>query len=195
MAEVAEYWWQGRKFKHPETEHMVQFKSLPLEEQKRLNEGVKNKKEDTGKIRPTSEVPSWKQVLKGRPISYGYDGSHITDLEPEARKEVEKEVEKGNLAYETFKATWKGDSLSGTLFYNPKQEGAKERAQLFKEHQEKSHGNTNDIVLGLLLGYGKKNVDAFVGKWNNKDIAWEQARKILPNIEQYFEPDKNLYIK
>jgi hypothetical protein len=36
-------WWEGRKFKHPETGHMVIFKSLPLQEQKRLNELIKNK--------------------------------------------------------------------------------------------------------------------------------------------------------
>jgi hypothetical protein len=43
MGEVTNYWWQGRKFKHPATGHMVNFKSLPLEEQKRLNALIKQK--------------------------------------------------------------------------------------------------------------------------------------------------------
>lgn len=30
-------WWSGKKFHHPATNNMVQFKSLPIEEQKRLN--------------------------------------------------------------------------------------------------------------------------------------------------------------
>ena len=34
-------WWQGRKFKHPDTGHMVLFKSLPLQTQKDLNEQMK----------------------------------------------------------------------------------------------------------------------------------------------------------
>lgn len=42
MADVT-YWWQGRKFKHPETGHMVKFKSLPLETQRQLNDKVKSK--------------------------------------------------------------------------------------------------------------------------------------------------------
>ncbi len=43
MGEVTKYWWEGRKFKHPMTGHMVNFKSLPLEEQKRLNSLIKQK--------------------------------------------------------------------------------------------------------------------------------------------------------
>lgn len=31
------YWWSGKTFPHPTTRNQVQFKSLPLEEQKRLN--------------------------------------------------------------------------------------------------------------------------------------------------------------
>ena len=34
---VSKPWWSGKKFRHPDTNNMVQFKSLPLEEQKRLN--------------------------------------------------------------------------------------------------------------------------------------------------------------
>jgi len=38
---VAKSWWQGRRFKHPETGHMVMFKSLPLPTQKELNQQFK----------------------------------------------------------------------------------------------------------------------------------------------------------
>jgi len=34
-------WWENRKFKHPETGHMVKFKSLPLPTQKELNDQMK----------------------------------------------------------------------------------------------------------------------------------------------------------
>lgn len=34
---VSKPWWSGKTFRHPETNNMVRFKSLPLEEQKRLN--------------------------------------------------------------------------------------------------------------------------------------------------------------
>ncbi|MDO8641097.1 MAG: hypothetical protein Q7R33_06095 [Nitrosarchaeum sp.] len=36
-------WWSGKKFRHPETNNKVNFKSLPLEEQRRLNEMYKSK--------------------------------------------------------------------------------------------------------------------------------------------------------
>jgi tRNA nucleotidyltransferase/poly(A) polymerase len=42
MSDVIQYWWQGRRFKHPETNHMVLFKSLPLGEQVRLNNLMKD---------------------------------------------------------------------------------------------------------------------------------------------------------
>jgi hypothetical protein len=45
MNAVTKYWWEGRKFKNPTTGKMVNFKSLPLEEQKRLNQQVNKKKE------------------------------------------------------------------------------------------------------------------------------------------------------
>jgi len=58
IIDVMAKWWEGRKFKHPTTEHMVLFKSLPTEEQKRLNDMVKEKKvkEDTEKIKKSPEV-------------------------------------------------------------------------------------------------------------------------------------------
>jgi len=58
IIDVMAKWWEGRKFKHPTTEHMVLFKSLPIEEQKRLNDMVKEKKvkEDTEKIKKSPEV-------------------------------------------------------------------------------------------------------------------------------------------
>jgi len=33
-------WWEKRRFKHPETGHLVLFKSLPLETQRELNRKV-----------------------------------------------------------------------------------------------------------------------------------------------------------
>lgn len=40
---IAVSWWSGKTFTHPETRHRVKFKSLPIEEQKRLNELHKKK--------------------------------------------------------------------------------------------------------------------------------------------------------
>ncbi len=60
MKRIAEYWWEGRQFKHPETGHMVQFKSLPLEEQKRLNDKVKSKDEQEAPKPKAPEVPKSK---------------------------------------------------------------------------------------------------------------------------------------
>lgn len=37
FAKQTKAWWSGKKFRHPDTNNFVQFKSLPLEEQKRLN--------------------------------------------------------------------------------------------------------------------------------------------------------------
>lgn len=39
---MAKPWWSGKKFRHPKTNNMVVFKSLPPEEQKRLN-AMRNK--------------------------------------------------------------------------------------------------------------------------------------------------------
>jgi len=41
----ADSWWEGRKFKHPETNNVVRFKSLPGDEQRRLTELVIKQKE------------------------------------------------------------------------------------------------------------------------------------------------------
>jgi hypothetical protein len=57
MVTVVGEWWEGRKFKHPQTGHMVLFKSLPLEEQKRLNEEIK--KDDEG-VKPQQQKPQQK---------------------------------------------------------------------------------------------------------------------------------------
>jgi len=42
-------WWSGMKFRHPESNNLVKFRSLPIEKQKRLNilHKEKSKKEDT----------------------------------------------------------------------------------------------------------------------------------------------------
>ena len=50
-------WWEGRKFKHPETENMVQFTSLPIEEQKKLNEQVKKQQPEEKTKGPKKEEP------------------------------------------------------------------------------------------------------------------------------------------
>jgi len=55
ILDVVAKWWEGRKFKHPETEHMVLFKSLPVDEQKRLNDMVKEKKKEKTKEKPKEE--------------------------------------------------------------------------------------------------------------------------------------------
>ncbi|MDO8640878.1 MAG: hypothetical protein Q7R33_04990 [Nitrosarchaeum sp.] len=38
-----EHWWTGRRFRHPITKNLVQFHSLPIEEQQRLNEEYKRR--------------------------------------------------------------------------------------------------------------------------------------------------------
>lgn len=37
FVKLAKTWWEGQKFRHPQTRHLVNFKSLPIEEQRRLN--------------------------------------------------------------------------------------------------------------------------------------------------------------
>jgi len=64
MVKIVGEWWEGRKFKHPQTEHMVLFKSLPLEEQKRLNE-LRNKKPQKDLVpQKTTPKESPKELLQ-----------------------------------------------------------------------------------------------------------------------------------
>jgi|GEM_PF-5570396 len=51
---VKKRWWSGKKFRHPETGNRVEFKSLPIEEQRRLNALNKEKlaeKKEKNKLR------------------------------------------------------------------------------------------------------------------------------------------------
>jgi len=65
IIDVVAEWWEGRKFKHPSTEHMVLFKSLPAEEQKRLNDMVREKKDKT-KEKPEKDKRPNAKTLKGK---------------------------------------------------------------------------------------------------------------------------------
>ena len=49
-------WWEGRKFKHPDTGHMVLFYSLPPEEQRKLNQQVKERQAPEKKA-PEKKAP------------------------------------------------------------------------------------------------------------------------------------------
>ena len=48
------YWWEEREFTHPETKNRVTFKSLPLPEQKRLNDMVKSNSPEKFKPEPSA---------------------------------------------------------------------------------------------------------------------------------------------
>jgi len=63
----AESWWEGRKFKHPETNNVVRFKSLPSDEQRRLTELVIKQKEieqELGKSTPKEEQKPIKNKIE-----------------------------------------------------------------------------------------------------------------------------------
>jgi DNA topoisomerase I len=52
LAKTAKTWWEGKSFTHPSTKNRVKFKSLPIEEQRRLNAlyAKKQNEEDQTKI-------------------------------------------------------------------------------------------------------------------------------------------------
>jgi DNA topoisomerase IB len=58
---IATPWWSGQTFMHPETKHRVKFKSLPIEEQKRLND---LHKKTTQKLDDKSKLRSMKEEMK-----------------------------------------------------------------------------------------------------------------------------------
>ena len=59
------YWWEGRNFTHPQTKNQVGFKSLPLEEQKRLNDMVR--KNTPEKFKPEPSRPPEQEKVKPQP--------------------------------------------------------------------------------------------------------------------------------
>ena len=71
-------WWEGRKFKHPETGHDVKFLSLPTEEQKKLNLWVK----ENAPEKFVTEVMEKSQPPKEEPLP--------TKEKPEERKAPSK---------------------------------------------------------------------------------------------------------
>ena len=67
MVKIVGEWWEGRKFKHPQTEHMVLFKSLPLEEQKPQKDLVPQKttpKESPKELLQNSKAEISKELYK-----------------------------------------------------------------------------------------------------------------------------------
>lgn len=167
------------------------------------------KTESNGKIHPTSKAPEWKQVLTGRSLSLAYgEGSDFKSLDIGTKKIIQGEIEKGNIGHFTFKG--KGDTDTTTIFYNPKDKIAVDRAKKLKEHFES--GGRNDVIQGLLLGYGKNNVDAFMKKqveqmkklpYYQKDEnktrpdewvkeTWDEAKKIMPDLDKFYKPDEKL---
>ncbi len=62
---IAKVWWEGRRFKHPETGHLVLFKSLPLEIQRKLNTQAEQKRPSPGQEIPKGNtLPEWKEISK-----------------------------------------------------------------------------------------------------------------------------------
>jgi hypothetical protein len=62
---IAKVWWERRRFKHPETGHLVLFKSLPLEMQRDLNQKVEQKQSPPGEEIPKGEtLNQWKEIDK-----------------------------------------------------------------------------------------------------------------------------------
>ncbi len=82
MLTVVGEWWEGRKFKHPQTGHMVLFKSLPLEEQKRLNDLIKK---DDEEVKPQQQKPN--EVVQQKPNEV------LQDAKQEITKEVSTAIE------------------------------------------------------------------------------------------------------
>jgi len=61
FVKIAKAWWEGKMFRHPDTNNRVKFKSLPIEEQRRLN--AQHEKEQTEE-KPKSKAERRKERLK-----------------------------------------------------------------------------------------------------------------------------------
>jgi len=79
---IAASWWSGKTFTHPTTRHKVKFKSLPIEEQKRLNALHKKKTQkpvDKAKLRALRQ----KEKEQRRKQRQEEKEKKIKDIKPE----------------------------------------------------------------------------------------------------------------
>ncbi len=90
------YWWEKRLFTHPQTKNQVGFKSLPLEEQKRLNDMVRKNTPEKFKPEP-SKPPQPKEKVEPQvpqPKEKVEPQVKPKEVEPQVKPQVKpKEVE------------------------------------------------------------------------------------------------------
>ena len=170
--ESAGPWWEGRKFKHPETSNEVGFKSLPLEEQKKLNSYVREHSPEKMVIPKKPIVPELKKEKPLEKMKVEPKAPGVEKVEPKT-PEVEKvepllESEKLKNEVEMLKEKKKVKKLKEQvekLKNEDSETKTKDKKKKIKDKQKKRKDKSenkeefDDLMDGLLDSVDEKDVD------------------------------------
>lgn len=178
-------WWTGKSFNNPETNNRVRFKSLPIEEQKRLNalhrekvQAVQDKKKQKVQKRKDRELIKKKRVeekLKAKKDKAEQKAKEIASITPETHPNYFTKDGKRL-------STTRGFDPKKEVLYNPDWNSKKDDTYYAKQFQRKDKKG-RDVYLHFYT-------DDYIKKFKKEKFARNKKfGEMLPDIRQKYAQD------